>query len=264
VPAGADVRLRVLNVDNTRIVELGVLGAPAAVIAIDGNPLPPFALRSWRLGPAMRADLLVRTPADGEELRLVDWFAPEPVTLARLHATGPARRSGSLAPLALPAGHIPEADLETAERLAFTFATGTEPPDLPLLTLPDGTTLDPADALCLADRTFWAINGRSWPTDAAGALPPPLATLGLGRSYLLTLSNTSRQSHPIHLHGHTFKVLGSNRRDLPVHHADTVILGPRERIDIALLADNPGDWMLHCHIIEHQDTGMMGIVRVRG
>ena len=48
----------------------------------------------------------------------------------------------------------------------------------------------------------------------------------------------------------------------PVHRADTVLLNTKERIRLAFVADNPGDWMFHCHILEHQETGMMGIIRV--
>jgi FtsP/CotA-like multicopper oxidase with cupredoxin domain len=47
-----------------------------------------------------------------------------------------------------------------------------------------------------------------------------------------------------------------------VHYTDTVLLLPDEQADVAFVADNPGDWMLHCHIIEHQETGMMGYLRV--
>jgi FtsP/CotA-like multicopper oxidase with cupredoxin domain len=89
-----------------------------------------------------------------------------------------------------------------------------------------------------------------------------LAVLERGKSYIFELSNTTPHQHPIHIHGHSFKVLRSNKRDLPIHHADTVLLQPKERVEVALVADNPGDWMLHCHIIEHQETGMMGIIRV--
>jgi FtsP/CotA-like multicopper oxidase with cupredoxin domain len=46
------------------------------------------------------------------------------------------------------------------------------------------------------------------------------------------------------------------------HFADTVLVSPNERTKVAFVTDNPGDWMLHCHIIEHQETGMMGYVRV--
>jgi FtsP/CotA-like multicopper oxidase with cupredoxin domain len=47
-----------------------------------------------------------------------------------------------------------------------------------------------------------------------------------------------------------------------VHHADTLLLLPGELAEVAFVADNPGDWMFHCHIIEHQESGMMGFVRV--
>jgi FtsP/CotA-like multicopper oxidase with cupredoxin domain len=43
---------------------------------------------------------------------------------------------------------------------------------------------------------------------------------------------------------------------------DTVLRAPHESVDIAFVADNPGDWMFHCHIPEHQDAGMMGVIRV--
>jgi FtsP/CotA-like multicopper oxidase with cupredoxin domain len=43
---------------------------------------------------------------------------------------------------------------------------------------------------------------------------------------------------------------------------DTVLVPPRGKARVALYADNPGDWMFHCHVLEHQAAGMMGIVRV--
>jgi FtsP/CotA-like multicopper oxidase with cupredoxin domain len=43
---------------------------------------------------------------------------------------------------------------------------------------------------------------------------------------------------------------------------DTVLLAAREKAEIAFVADNPGDWMLHCHILEHQLGGMMSLLRV--
>ena len=43
---------------------------------------------------------------------------------------------------------------------------------------------------------------------------------------------------------------------------DTVLMAPRERVEIAFVADNLGDWMFHCHILEHQAAGMMGVIRV--
>ena len=41
-----------------------------------------------------------------------------------------------------------------------------------------------------------------------------------------------------------------------------MLIAPKERVEIAFVADNPGDWMFHCHILEHQLGGMMGTLRV--
>ncbi len=43
---------------------------------------------------------------------------------------------------------------------------------------------------------------------------------------------------------------------------DSVLMAPLERVEIAMVADNPGKWMFHCHILEHQASGMMGVVNV--
>ena len=43
---------------------------------------------------------------------------------------------------------------------------------------------------------------------------------------------------------------------------DTLLMEPNETPDIALVADNPTDWMLHCHVSDHQGSGMMAVIRV--
>ena len=131
-----------------------------------------------------------------------------------------------------------------------------------IIAAPNGEVIDLGLSLCLAPGTFWAINRQSWPERGHEYPPAPLAELALGRSYVFELRNLTPHMHPIHLHGHTVKVLDSNKVDRPVHWADTVLLTPKERARIAFVADNPGRWMFHCHIIEHQDTGMMGYVTV--
>ena len=57
-------------------------------------------------------------------------------------------------------------------------------------------------------------------------------------------------------------MLRADRRSQPVHYADTVLVTPEETVEIAFVADNPGRWMMHCHVIEHQETGMMGYLQV--
>jgi FtsP/CotA-like multicopper oxidase with cupredoxin domain len=78
----------------------------------------------------------------------------------------------------------------------------------------------------------------------------------------MEIINATPHPHPIHMHGNTFKVISSNKGKVLPHFADTALVAPKERLKVAFVADNPGAWMLHCHIIEHQETGMMGYVEI--
>lgn len=260
VPPQANIRVRLLNIDATRIAEIGLRHGSGTVIAVDGIAVEPFQLTDWWLGPAMRLDLALRSGAPGSTIELIDNFAATPVVLARFRASGKAVNSKVLDRPVLRAGRMPMPDLGSAQRLAFDLAataTGAR-----LVTRDDEFSSIVMDSLCLSQQSFWAMNKQSWPRGDHARLPPPLMVLRQGRSYVLELKNLSQVRHPIHLHGHSFLVLGSNRRALPVHWADTVLVAPRERVEIAFLADNPGNWMFHCHLIEHQEAGMMGYLRI--
>ncbi len=263
VPASADLRLRLLNLDSTRVIEVGIEGAEAQVIAIDGNAVVPFPLDTWRLGPAMRLDLAVRSPAAGATFKLIDYGASELYDLAALTAEGAPMRTEPFSPPPLLASPIPAPDLAAAETQTYLFGAASDSiasfvdsldPDDPLSAVI-------LDSLCTGDETFWSINTLSWPHDGHEKLPPPLARLKAGKSYRFVLQNGTPHPHPIHLHGHTFTVLSSSRRPLPLHQADTVLVAPKERVEIAFVARS-GDWMFHCHILEHLETGMMGYLRI--
>lgn len=269
VPTQGDIRQRFLNLDMSRLIDLGVEGAEAWVIATDGNGLAPTQLDTWRLGPAMRLDLAFRAPAQaGARVRLMNYYAASPVPLAEFETVGPALQRPAFVPRALAAPSIPLPALDQAETFPLRLGTAAAPAEpgaaAPAdIALPDGEVLRLADSLCLARRTFWALNGRPWPEGSADrTLPPPLAAFRRNRTYVIDIANATPHPHPLHLHGHTFQVLSSSQRRILPHFADTTLVLPKERLRIALVADNPGDWMVHCHIIEHQETGMMGYVHV--
>ena len=262
-PAHGDVRLRIAALDASRVFEIGVEGADAAVIAIDGHPVPPFALESWTMGPAQRLDIVVRAPAPGESARLVDFRPAEPHEIATLTGVEAARPHTDFQPVPLRPADVPRPDLRNAERQTFrlqaasgdpTAVTGDLAPDDPL-----ARAL--LDSLCAPGQTLWAINQQSWASNDHRQLPPPLATLRAGRSYVWEIVNATQHLHPMHLHGHAFDVLKSPQAGAPRHLADTVLLGPRDRAEIAFVAA-PGAWMFHCHLLEHLETGMMGWIRV--
>ena len=254
----SNARLRLINADATRISQIGIIGGTARIIAIDGNPVEPFPLDTWRLGPAMRLDLALDA---GGEVQLVDYFASSPVTLATLmfqSSTSTRRQSPGASPrvqteFSKPWRHT----LELGAGLEGNIDISPQP-----IVLPDGKTIDLADSLCLATDTFWTLDGKAWPGRSHGSLPPPLFSFARGQNAILDLENTTSRAHPIHIHGHTMTVLATSLLQRPVHRADTVLVLPNERVTVAFVADNPGNWMIHCHVIEHQETGMMGWFRV--
>jgi FtsP/CotA-like multicopper oxidase with cupredoxin domain len=94
----------------------------------------------------------------------------------------------------------------------------------------------------------WTINGRT-----ADQMEP--LTIRQGQRARLTFTNRTMMWHPMHLHGHTFQVVKAS--GVPGPRKDTVIVQPMRSVAVDLVADNPGDWMLHCHNAYHQDAGMM-------
>jgi FtsP/CotA-like multicopper oxidase with cupredoxin domain len=71
--------------------------------------------------------------------------------------------------------------------------------------------------------------------------------------------------HPMHLHGHTFQVLSKNGQPLasPTF-KDTINLKPGDVVVLAFKANNPGDWMFHCHDLHHASAGMVTDVKYAG
>lgn len=103
----------------------------------------------------------------------------------------------------------------------------------------------------------WTFNGIAHSMDA------PLFDVATGRTVQITLANRTMFAHAIHTHGHHFQVLKQDGAADPFNDVrDTVLVGPDSEVTIAFVADNPGDWMIHCHMLSHQATGMMAWFRV--
>ncbi|MCH8505316.1 MAG: multicopper oxidase family protein [Ectothiorhodospiraceae bacterium] len=257
---GERLRLRLVNGANARVFQLDFGELAPWVIATDGHPVEPWQPDNGLivLGPSMRADLLLDVPPDTRQaFTLVDDFYPQRAyELVTLTFTGGPQRSVSNGAIPrLPANPLPEPDLEHATEHEILL-TGGAMGGMHEAYL-DGKLLSMRE-LVQAGR-FWALNGIA----AHGHHMEPLLTLELDASYRIRLVNDTAWPHPMHLHGHAFRVLRRNGE--PLGHEewrDSVLLNARETAEIALVADNPGDWMFHCHVLEHQESGMMGIVRV--
>lgn len=102
----------------------------------------------------------------------------------------------------------------------------------------------------------WLINGESYPDIT-------VETLELGTTGVIEVRNLSPTEHPFHLHGMHFEVLSIDGVP-PAHKTveDTLNVPIRGAARLLVDADNPGDWMTHCHILPHAHGGMMTVLRV--
>lgn len=250
VRAGERVRLRLLNTALARIMALHFEGHRPVIVAIDGQPCDPHEPRNGRLllAPAMRIDVVLDMQGDpGRRYAVTDDYGGDlKYTLLHLayDKSAPVRAHSDGAQARLPRNPLPDPDLAAAERRELVLQGGM------------------MGGMRGMGNAAWAINGVSMTGDGHAGMAP-VTTLELGRSYVLTLRNDTAWLHPMHLHGHSFRVLSRNGAPVPHNQwADTVLVAPKETVDVAFVADNPGDWMLHCHVTDHQSAGLMAIVRI--
>jgi FtsP/CotA-like multicopper oxidase with cupredoxin domain len=260
VRTGERIRLRLLNAANARIFGLTFTGHRPRIVAYDGHPVEPHEPPGGRivLGPGMRVDLILdMTGAPGQRFQVRDTFyrGLEYRLLDLVYAGSALREKPLTDPIALPASTVPEPDLGSAVRHEIRFNGGM----MGMMMMRDrgmagGNMMD-----MMQSGKIWFINGVA----TLDHVMEPMLTLAHGRTYVLSLANETMWWHPMHLHGHAFRVIGRNgaptaRREWQ----DTVLMAPQETVEIAFVADNPGDWMFHCHVLEHQQSGMMGVIRV--
>ena len=236
-PPGGRLRLRLANACNARAMRLRFDGLKAYVIAIDGQPTSTFEpLRaSLPFAPGTRYDLLVD-------------LAPEP------GATG--------AVMALIGDGLPLLEIATA---------GEKRPALPAIApLPANTKLPEAIKLQNATRKDvvikgdpkapnvpWTINGAAGKLNGA-----PLVKVKRGSPVVLTLTNQTAFMQPLHLHGHSVRLLHAFDDGWEPYWLDTVQVPENKTIRIAFVADNPGKWLLASTVLERFDAGLWSWIEV--
>jgi FtsP/CotA-like multicopper oxidase with cupredoxin domain len=99
---------------------------------------------------------------------------------------------------------------------------------------------------------------------AAPGIPP--ITVSEGDIVRLRIVNDTGEYHPMHLHGHVLSLVAIDGRPVqasPIRE-DSVLVGPNQIVDVAFAANNPGVWMLHCHVLLHAGMGMTTSVNYVG
>ena len=264
VRAGERVRLRLINAANARIMPLRLPEHRATLIALDGHPVAPReAEQGVVLTPAQRADLVIDCtgrPGDRAAL-LLDIGRDQWIEVAGLrYRDEPAlsRQENEVRPLPTWApDRRPPLDLAGALRADLVMEGGAMGN---LTSARLGGVPATFDELVAAKRV-WAFNGSAGGPaneDSGYGLDEPVFRAERGRTVRLLIRNETGFPHGIHLHGHHFTILRVNGTPHPTPDVrDTVLLNRSDAVEIAFVADNPGRWLLHCHMLEHQAAGML-------
>ncbi len=231
---GERLRLRLINASNGRVYRMDFGELTPKVIAVDGlatsRPIDPGELN---LAPGNRLDLDLSVPENPGTYAVSDVYLGMSRQLATIVVEGPTTG---------------DVNVEVAGHSAVPDWSGAldAPVDIELA----------FETQSVDDDWIWTINGDQFPDGQ------PLE-LDHGRFTKIKLVNLSHPLHPIHLHGQFFKVLTRNGEpvDEP-NFRDTVLLEARETVEIGLIPLDRGEWLLHCHIQEHADAGMMTSVIV--
>ncbi|ABG31886.1 multicopper oxidase family protein [Roseobacter denitrificans] len=253
VPRLARMRLRLVNTANARIFTLAARGLEGWVVALDGMPLAaPQPLAELTLAPAQRADLIVDVVAgEGEEAFLVSYERDGGYAVAAFPVTRSAREMRMTAPVALPPNPVPAlGPLESARRADLLMEGGAM--GAMAGAMMGGQRMEMREMV--AAGKVWAFNGMADMADT------PLIEANRGETVRIAMTNDTRWQHGMHLHGHHFRQIGRDGALGPLR--DTLLMNRGETAEIAFVADNPGDWLLHCHMLEHSAGGMMTWLRV--
>jgi len=236
---GQRVRLRLINAASDTAYRVAVGGHRLTVTHADGFPVNPFEVDNVVLGMGERYDVIVAAGSGAFAIVAAPEGKTDPAGEAVLRTANAA---------AAPAVGSRPSELN-GRTVAYRDLVATEAVRLPSKS-PDRTTSITLTAS--SSGYVHGIGGKSFPDTAP-------VTVREGERLRLKVVNSTMMFHPIHLHGHTFQLVGDGSA-----RKDTVNVLPMSSAEFDIEADNPGQWMLHCHNTYHLETGMATVLSYRG
>jgi FtsP/CotA-like multicopper oxidase with cupredoxin domain len=235
IAAGQVERWRIVNASSARYVRLSIGGKSFTLIGTDGGLIDaPVTLSEILLAPADRVELAVGPFAEGEVLS-IDALRYDRKTIAK--ARNEHFATLRVGPPAASHAHIP-ARLRDIEPLATRTSAPTREVHL-------------GAKMSVKHFVDFTVNDEQHYRDRP---------VKVGELQVWDVFNDTMMDHPFHLHGFFFQVVELNG-EAPAFRSweDTVNIPPKGRVRIAWMPDDrPGEWMYHCHILEHHAGGMMG------
>lgn len=232
------LRLRLINTATDRVFPLRLAGLDGRIVALDGMPhAAPPPLGEITLAPAQRIDIIADVSGDEIAIDFVTRDGPYRLGEMAVDGEAPGQRFGDISPLT--ANRTPVPDLDNAVRVPLRMEGGAMSNRMMMGGMMNGDV--------------WAFNGHSGLADA------PVQAFDRGKTAVIELVNDTRFAHAIHLHGHHFQ---EARADGLGPLRDTILVDAGEQRNIACVMDNPGKWLLHCHMLGHQAAGMRTWVEV--
>lgn len=251
IAAGGLARLRFVNASNARFYRLVLEKHPLYLIATDGHPLSaPVEISELLLSPGERAEVLVR----GEQ---------EPGQYRLLNLSYSRGRMGMMG-----GGMMGRSDQDSPQVLAtFTYSDQVERQPLPqqlikVEALPEPQTVRQFalnHGMVPGQGMVFLINGNAFD-------PQRIDTqVSLGTVEDWEISNTGVMDHPFHLHTNPFQIIERNGKPQPYRAwKDTVLVPAGETVRLRVaFKDFPGKTVYHCHILDHEELGMMGTIEMQ-
>lgn len=230
------LRLRVVNGSNARNLDFSLAeGQPFYQIATDGGLLnQPVKMTSLRLSPGERGEILVDTQqfAPGESLRLL----ANQKTALTIKVKGQKATPFDSKETLNEIKPIAQKDLQGLKRQEITLKGMSH-----MVSIND-QKFNP-ERIDLQTKTG---SQEIWKVSNVGGMMGGMA-------------------HPFHLHGVQFQIISRNGQPPSENEAgwkDTVLVNPEEQVELLVTFEHSGLFMYHCHILEHEENGMMGQVNV--
>jgi FtsP/CotA-like multicopper oxidase with cupredoxin domain len=249
---GERVRLRFINAGAATYFYLQSATGPMTLVGSDGKDVKLFQIKRLLIGMAETYDVVLTVPRSGRwEIRATSQ-----------DGTGHASMwigSGDLHTAAdVPKPELYNMDAHLMAAMDEEEATGDE--ERPLSPYRRMRAVEStAFAASLPRRTIelrlsgdmtryvWSFNGKTMAEDG-------VIKIQRGEALRLELINDSMMHHPLHLHGHFFRVIEGQGNNAPLKH--TVDVPPMGKRTIEFEADEQGDWLFHCHLLYHMHSGM--------